>query len=543
MNDHGSEAEPGPRRPFRRGKHARVRRVPPVHPLLFAAFPVLFLWAHNLEEGITFGDVVRPLALVIGGAAVVWLMGIVVLRSVDKASLVVSIFVLLFFSYGYLYRAAQGWHLGAVKLGSNVVLAPVWAMLALGGIALAVRGGSWLSGTTAGLNVMAAGLVLLNVVPIVQFQVQPNASGSQFLRPGDVRLPSWLLEKPPPHRPDIYFIVLDEYGGVDALRDQFGYDNDPFLDFLSRKGFYVARDSVTNYPRTELSVASSLNMKYMNYLPKVLGSTAKNLTPLVTLLQDNEVGRILKSLGYRYIQIGSWWTPTASSPLADVNIRFGGASEFAQLLYQTTALAPVVGDDIRHQRWKGVQFQFTALTQLDRFKGPRFVFAHILCPHGPTVFDRLGHYLSFAQQLAGPRASNYVGQLLYVNTRVERVVNTLLDRPADQRPVIIIQSDEGPYAGAPTDWTHPTARDLERKFNILNAIYTPGVVHPGLSQTMTPVNTFRLILNDYFDADLPILPDRSYIFENLRHLYAFTDVTQTVHQVVSSEQPPSPSPS
>jgi hypothetical protein len=541
MNDHGSDADAVPRRPSRRGRHARLRRVPPVHPLLFAAFPVLFLWAHNLEEGITFGDVVRPLALVIGGAAVVWLLGIVVLRSVDKASLVVSILVLLFFSYGYLYRAAQGWHLGAVKIGSNVVLAPVWVMLALGGIALAVRGGNWLSSTTAGLNVMATGLILLNIVPIVQFQVEPNASGSQFLRPGDVRLPSRLLEKPPPHRPDIYFIVLDEYGGAKALRDQFGYDNSPFLDFLSRKGFYVAANSVTNYPRTELSVATSLNMKYMNYLPKVLGSTARNLTPLARLLQDNQVGRILKSLGYRYIQIGSWWTPTAISPLADVNIRFGGASEFAQLLYQTTALAPVVGDDIRHQRWKGVQFQFAALGQLDRFKGPRFVFAHILCPHSPIVFDRFGHYLSYSEQLEHSRASDYVGQLIYVNTRVEQAVNTLLDRPADQRPVIIIQSDEGPYSGAPTDWTHPTAVDMERKFDILNAIYTPGVVHTGLYPTITPVNTFRLILDDYFDADLPILPDRSYIFENLRHLYAFTDVTQTVRQLVSSEQSPSPS--
>ena len=57
-------------------------------------------------------------------------------------------------------------------------------------------------------------------------------------------------------------------GGYDTLRDLYGYDNSPFLDFLRSKGFYVADKSVTNYPRTELSVASSLNMKYMNYLSK-----------------------------------------------------------------------------------------------------------------------------------------------------------------------------------------------------------------------------------------------------------------------------------
>jgi hypothetical protein len=45
---------------------------------------------------------------------------------------------------------------------------------------------------------------------------------------------------------------------------------------------------------------------------------------------------------------------------------------------------------------------------------------------------------------------------------------------------------------------------------ILNALYLPEVVlHQA--DTTSPVNTFRLIFNQYFGAELDILDDVSYI--------------------------------
>ena len=45
-----------------------------LHPVLFAAFPVVYLWARNTSQGITPGDVIRPLAVVLAGVAVVWVL-------------------------------------------------------------------------------------------------------------------------------------------------------------------------------------------------------------------------------------------------------------------------------------------------------------------------------------------------------------------------------------------------------------------------------------------------------------------------------------
>ena len=275
MAQHPSDQEGPPPGPAA-GKRVAPRRALVVHPLLFAAFPVLFLWAHNLQEGVTFGDVVRLLAVVIAGAAALWLLGALVLRSPSRSALAVSILVVMFFSYGYLYQGLSGVRVGGLLLGSNPILLPFWGALAAVGIVLAVRGGSWLGGLTQGLNVVAAGLVVLNVVSIVSFQVRPNASGAQFLEQSDVQLPARLLRHPPAHRPDIYYIILDEYAGAEALLDDFHYDNSPFLDFLKNRGFAVPSDSLTNYPRTELSVASSLNLEYVNFLTKEAGPDTKD---------------------------------------------------------------------------------------------------------------------------------------------------------------------------------------------------------------------------------------------------------------------------
>jgi hypothetical protein len=44
------------------------------------------------------------------------------------------------------------------------------------------------------------------------------------------------------------------------------------------------------------------------------------------------------------------------------------------------------------------------------------------------------------------------------------------------------------------------------------------------------VNSFRLILDRYFDAGLGLLPDRVYIFKDERHLYRYWDVTDRARQ-------------
>jgi hypothetical protein len=61
----------------------------------------------------------------------------------------------------------------------------------------------------------------------------------------------------------------------------------------------------------------------------------------------------------------------------------------------------------------------------------------------------------------------------------------------------------------------------------LNAYHLPDSGASDLYKEITPVNTFRLIFNLYFEAALPLLDDQSY-FSTGDSPYHFTNVTDSV---------------
>jgi hypothetical protein len=65
---------------------------------------------------------------------------------------------------------------------------------------------------------------------------------------------------------------------------------------------------------------------------------------------------------------------------------------------------------------------------------------------------------------------------------------------------------------------------MTERVSILNAIYFPDRDYSRLEPGLTPVNTFRVILSQFFGADLEPLPDRSF-FSPGNMPYAWRDVT------------------
>jgi hypothetical protein len=80
---------------------------------------------------------------------------------------------------------------------------------------------------------------------------------------------------------------------------------------------------------------------------------------------------------------------------------------------------------------------------------------------------------------------------------------------------IVLKVDEGPYAGGGETWAWDKATDIElrEKMGILNAYYLPGITDSHLYESITPVNSFRLVLDHYFGAGLGLLPDRNYLYD------------------------------
>ena len=68
-------------------------------------------------------------------------------------------------------------------------------------------------------------------------------------------------------------------------------------------------------------------------------------------------------------------------------------------------------------------------------------------------------------------------------------------------------------------------KNLDERFSIMNAYYFPDKDYSSLYPSITPVNTFRVIFNKYFDENLPLLPDNNY-FSTIYHPYEFIEVTE-----------------
>ena len=82
-------------------------------------------------------------------------------------------------------------------------------------------------------------------------------------------------------------------------------------------------------------------MDYINFLSDKKDNIGLSWQPIYNMLENHRVGEFLKSRGYTYVQIGSWWRPTQYNAFADESYSFG-FSEFNWVFLRKTILPPLV---------------------------------------------------------------------------------------------------------------------------------------------------------------------------------------------------------
>lgn len=512
-----------------------MKRSPIIHPFLFAVFPVLFLYSHNIEE-VFFREIWLATLLSLALCLLLIFVFTLILKNVRKACVVASTFIVLLFSYGHIYHIVQGWRVGGIVFGRHIVLQTLWIVLFAYVLFATRKTDRDLRGLTNILNVVAASLVLISFITVGTYQIRNRARerevgvASESLTRVDSGQRSGRL-------PDIYYIILDRYANTATLDEVYSYDNSAFIERLTNRGFYVAQSSKSNYIKTVHSLASSLNMEYINYMSDIVGEDSNNLLPLYHKLRDYEVWRFLKTRGYRFIHFGSFWEPTSRNIYADENYNVQKLSEFSMLLYRTTMLYPVGKRlniyDIRKEQRKRVLYKFEKLAEIPAIEEPTFVFAHMLLPHEPYIFNRDGGYLSEEELNVRSISEKYIDQLIHTNTLVLELVDRIISG-SDIAPIIVIQADEGPfprrYRIEQNDfrWLTASRDEVLEKLGILNAYYFPGSDYSLLYQSFTPVNSFRVIFNLYFNTTFELLPDEYYTISDDNHPYKFIKVTELV---------------
>lgn len=497
----------------------------PFHPFLFGALFVVYLLAENLDDQVRLGDVLAVLGAVAAATAVLLIVLSLLTRSLRLGGVLTSVAVL----WVFLYKFASDELAGAADERLELLH---WGLIGLAAVAavIALRGHA--GRLTQALNFVGAALLVFNLLPVIPHQIA-TASAPTYRPPGTESL-SGLPDEVATERRDIYYLIFDRYPSQTTLMSTaYGFDNSPFLGELERRGFYVADDSRANYIMTALSLASSLNLDYLEADEmKTVAPNPKDWKPVYDMLAGSLVApRVLEEQGYTYVQVPSWYAPAATGAEVDIRYKHEWLSEFANTLLDTTVvprLMQAAGVRPGNAHIDNALYQFSTLMNLDHIESPKFVYAHFLLPHPPYVFDSNG--VLPADRILPDGCCNpvlrFLEQLQYTNQRILELVEKLTAGPDDSDPIIIIQADEGPRPMQPVpNWREATQEQVQQKFGILNAYLFPGASTDQLYPSITPVNSFRILFNEYFGADLPLLEDRVLAFAGAPNLYDYVDIT------------------
>jgi len=498
----------------------------PIHPLLVAVYPVVYLFAANAATQVTLSPIWIPLfiSLLIGLAA--YGLAALLLRDVTRGALLASLGLALFFSFGHV------WNVVGDALIARRWLIAVYAVVGLLAGLLIWRGDRWVPAATRAITILAAIGIVVNLVSIGQFAVGMSARSEATTEEAVVVDPAQA------DRRDVYYFIFDRFASAETLARIYDYDLEPFLDELRARGFYVAEDSWANYLKTPLSLMSSLDMEYLDTTSFKAASTKPgDQAPMYAALRERRrVPATLKALGYEYVHVGSFFEPSATNVDADRTLRYEEGGEFSSALWSTTLLSmlspPTPGDDEDPPLVPSIQrehtlYELSVIADATNRPGPTYVFAHFLVPHTPYVFDVDGSMPTDEERAARTLDDQYIRQLSWATGEIIRMVDVILAQPHDEEPIIVIQGDEGPFPDAYRvdelnfRWDHATPDELQQKMGILNAYRLPGVdpEEAGLYQSISPVNSFRVIFNTYFGTDLPLLDDEVYIFDRQTDLY------------------------
>lgn len=489
----------------------------PWYPILMSVYPVLALLAANngqvkLEAGL------RSLVFCVGSVGILFVMLRLIFRDWDRAAFLTALWELLFFSYGHAY----------ILLTEKISdfdfkhwLLVGWLILAVIAVIWAVR----MAPSPTTLNVVALALVITSLYQI-DFEAGTRGRYVKHVAAQNAPLQNLTLPQNPP---DVYYFILDMYTRADLMQSAYGYDNSGFVAALEKRGFYVGQCSQSNYTRTELSVTSSVNFSYLPDLdPKFSQVDSIARTHLWDVLRHNAARYELESLGYKTVAFanGFPW-----SEWDDVNTFItpppfsSGMTEFETLLLQTTFARTLQDfgwldlDQISGQNYRDRDMTvFNSMKDVANMQGPKFVYVHLILPHPPFVFGPDGKHTDPADfwnekklYPADKFKVGYTNQVTFLNGKLLEIIDTIQSE-SKTPPIIILQGDHGP-------WLQPNPQH----FFILNAYYLPGH-KTDLYPTISPVNTFRLIFNDYFGGKYKILKDRTY-FSPVPKLYNFSDVT------------------
>lgn len=477
------------------------------HPLLFAIISVIMPFTQYAGL-IPPSQIVAPFIVICTFSLLLYFIIKRMVKKTDVAVTVLSPLLYLFFSYGILHNYIS--LLTAGKYFNLPVLILMMVVILIILVVYIVKVLRAHEGTIRYVNgaifAIACGLIIFNVFSITMRSI----ATAKVIESS--RMTGSTPQKHTGPLPDIYFVILDEYAAPSQMKSYFQYDMSPFVEYLSQKGFMVT-EMYTESLTTGAIIENRLNMAVINSYDAaaaVQGSLTGRLSESMNIantrddeqmihIRNSKVMGYLKGIGYQYIHLGSWFTATRYNQIADQNINFSGVhftNELSNIIVRGSFLRllinryTVMSSDFFR---KEVLSAFATLENIPIVAGkPKFIFAHIICPHTPYVFGPNGEKLGL--QPGEDWKNNkefFLGQHIFITKKIKELVEHKLSS-SQAAPVIIIQADHG------------ARLDKPQAHQVFSAVYVPNYKGAPWPASTNSINTFKFLFNDLFGTKFPI---------------------------------------
>ena len=516
-----------------------MKSVRVIHPFLFTLYPLLITISLNFWQ-VSSWDKLRLTFFVFLFCCLLFLLLQIIVKDWQRAGLLSSIAIILLIYIDYSKYLPEEITYSSISFSRHWVVFLLWALVLVFLNSRLFWGRIRPNLLTRFFNITAIILICLSIIrlwPSINLIVSDPLRGWP---PSENSNIDEIVFKPG-IRPDIYYIIVDGYARNDVLQEIYNFDNSDFINYLVDQGFYVAEESQSNYIITAFSLPSSLNLDYMNNLG-ISAANNKNMEPLRKLIQHSKVRVVLEKNGYEMITLPSGYYLTEIED-SDLYLSLGGFyfSALEIQFFETTGIHIILDSVNKYSSISGekthrrrILHEFEQLENIPTLSTdrPKFVFAHIVMPHPPLIFDQNGdpvsedlpfsfEWRSFYRENEDEVISGYTNQVIFTNKMLKLVIESIFLN-SKSPPIIIIQADHGP--GFFHSWETEQDSCLKERFSIFNAYYFPQDTNENLYPSITPVNTFRVIFDTFFGTDFGRLPDINYFLKS-GYLYDFVDVT------------------
>lgn len=464
--------------------------------LTICTYPVLFMYLKNVGEA-SIADVVPIWLLFVAVASVVLIIQSCIMKSVEKGCALASITMLFLLNYEIF--VGGGTQQKYILVSSLLVFVLIICAILL------KKNEELAENVNLIFSIVFSILIILNIfpaIPTIIDKITISVEKPDILE--SIEKESLVLKE----KPNIYYMIFDEYGGPENLDVFFAYNNTEFNEFLSERKFSQSLSSYNEKTSTTIVVPNLMNIDY------VVDSD---------MIEEERLAYMEQPILFEIMQYLGYDIYTCSHvPFLDNSMSVQSFEE--QENFEDTAgyyilknsvfihvynrvINYIDSDEIEVATYGGrliESFEYYRQIAAEKKYKSKFCVGYFQAPHVPFFYRIDGSVNKQIDRRDWKNKSNYLEYLEWTNNQIKETVETIIAN--DPEAIIIIQSDHGVrYVShmAKESELIFTEAEKEVQLNILNCVYYKGqeIDIEGLSG----INTLRYILNKQFKLGLEMI--------------------------------------